>query len=73
MAARVVDASVLAAKVFGEPRADEADALLQGADLYAPELLAYELAKPRGSRKTDNLVRAQEADDECRCLPPSKR
>ena len=44
MAAKVVDASVLAAIVFGEPRADEADALLRGADLYAPELLAYELA-----------------------------
>lgn len=44
MPAKVVDASVLAAVAFGEPRADEATALLSGADLYAPDLLPYELA-----------------------------
>ncbi len=44
MAARVVDASVLAAWCFGEPRASEALGLLQGSDLYAPFLLAYELS-----------------------------
>lgn len=44
MAGRVVDASVAAAVVFGEPRASEAVKLLHGADLYAPSLLAYELA-----------------------------
>ncbi|MBT9169702.1 MAG: tRNA(fMet)-specific endonuclease VapC [Actinobacteria bacterium] len=41
--ARVVDASVLAAWCFREPRAAEALARLQDSDLYAPTLLAYEL------------------------------
>ncbi len=44
MPAKVVDASALGAIIFGENRADEAWALLQGADLYAPDLLSYELA-----------------------------
>lgn len=44
MPARVVDASVLAAWCFREPRASEALGLLLGSDLYAPTLLAYELA-----------------------------
>ena len=44
MPARVVDASVLAAIAFQEPRADEAQTLLRDAELYAPTLLAYELA-----------------------------
>jgi predicted nucleic acid-binding protein len=44
MPVKVVDASVLAALAFGEPRAAEAAAVLSGADLYAPELLSYELA-----------------------------
>lgn len=43
MPARVVDASVVAAWCFREPRASEALALLQDADLYAPSLMAYEL------------------------------
>lgn len=43
MAAKVVDASVLGALIFGEPRAEEALSLLKGAELYAPPLLAYEL------------------------------
>jgi predicted nucleic acid-binding protein len=43
MPVRVVDASVLAAVVFQEPRFAEAVALLEGADLHAPTLLAYEL------------------------------
>jgi len=43
MAAKVVDASVLGALLFGEPRAEEAFSLLKGCDLYAPPLLAYEL------------------------------
>jgi len=43
MPAKVVDASVLGALIFGEPRAEEALALLKGAELYAPPLLAYEL------------------------------
>ena len=43
MPAKVVDASVLAAWCFREPRASEALKLLQGSDLYAPFLLAHEL------------------------------
>lgn len=44
MAGKVADASVVAAVAFQEPRAEEAVALLKGGPLYAPELLAYELA-----------------------------
>ncbi|MBN2497216.1 MAG: type II toxin-antitoxin system VapC family toxin [Deltaproteobacteria bacterium] len=44
MKARVVDTSVLAALVFGEPRASEARDLLLKARLLAPRLLGYELA-----------------------------
>jgi predicted nucleic acid-binding protein len=44
MAVKVVDASVMAALAFGEPRADEAARLLSGAELCAPDLLPYELA-----------------------------
>lgn len=44
MAGEVVDASVLAAFLFQEPRADEAASLLTNADLFEPELLAHELA-----------------------------
>ena len=44
MPAKVVDASVLAAVLFGEPRAEEAVALLRDAELVAPPLLMYELA-----------------------------
>jgi predicted nucleic acid-binding protein len=43
MPGRVADASVIAAIIFEEPRADEANALASGADLYAPTILAYEL------------------------------
>jgi predicted nucleic acid-binding protein len=43
MPAKVVDASVMAAWCFREPRASEAMRLLRGSDLYAPYLLAYEL------------------------------
>lgn len=44
MPGKVVDASVLAAVIFGEPRSAEAVSLMAGADLYAPPLLLYELA-----------------------------
>lgn len=44
MPARVVDASVVAAWCFRESQASDALGLLQGSDLYAPLLLAYELA-----------------------------
>lgn len=40
---KVADASVLAAVIFREPRSDEARALLSGAELCEPLLLAYEL------------------------------
>ena len=43
MPAKVVDASVIASLIFEEPRAEEADSLLRGADLHAPLLMAYEL------------------------------
>ena len=43
MPARVVDASVLAAVIFGEEEAGEALALIEGHDLYAPPLLGYEI------------------------------
>ena len=44
MPAKVVDASVLAALVFNEPRADEAEHMLAGNALYAPDLLPYEMS-----------------------------
>ena len=44
MPAKVVDASVLAAWCFREPRTSEALVLLQDSDIYAPSLLAFELA-----------------------------
>jgi predicted nucleic acid-binding protein len=44
MPGKVVDASVLGAAAFQEPRFAETVALLQGFELYAPTLLAYELA-----------------------------
>ncbi|MFQ6029538.1 MAG: type II toxin-antitoxin system VapC family toxin [Dehalococcoidia bacterium] len=44
MPGKVVDASVLGALIFNEPRAAEAASLLNDSDLYAPTLLAYELA-----------------------------
>jgi predicted nucleic acid-binding protein len=43
MPAKVVDASVMAAWCFREPRASEAMELLRESELYAPLLLAYEL------------------------------
>jgi predicted nucleic acid-binding protein len=43
MPAKVVDASVLAAIAFQEPRFAEAVALLEDTELHAPTLLAYEL------------------------------
>ena len=39
----VVDASVLAACIFGEPERDAAEARLKGFALHAPELIDYEL------------------------------
>ena len=45
MAAVVVDTSVLAALVFGEPKSAEAKRLLNGHRLYAPTLMEYELSQ----------------------------
>ena len=44
MPAKVVDASVMAAWCFREPRAQDALGLIGDSELYAPLLLAYELA-----------------------------
>lgn len=43
-AAKVVDASALAALVFGEPQAETIAARLEGARLAAPSLIDFELA-----------------------------
>ena len=44
MPGRVADASVLGALFFKEPRADEAEMMVNGLDLFEPTILAYELA-----------------------------
>jgi predicted nucleic acid-binding protein len=44
VAEKVVDASVVAALVFGEERGEEATELLEGHRLLAPNLLPYEMA-----------------------------
>ncbi|MDO8751824.1 MAG: type II toxin-antitoxin system VapC family toxin [Dehalococcoidia bacterium] len=44
MAATVVDASVVAALVFNEPRANDAAVLVTDGELHAPTLLGYEMA-----------------------------
>jgi len=44
MRAEVVDASVLGAFVFQEPREGEAATLMEDSALFAPDLLLYELA-----------------------------
>ncbi len=43
-AVKIVDASALAALLFGEPEAEAVAARLEGARLAAPSLLAFELA-----------------------------
>jgi predicted nucleic acid-binding protein len=43
MPAKVVDASIIAAWCFREPRAESAMRILRDSELYAPLLLAYEL------------------------------
>ena len=64
MPAKVVDASVLGALIFKEPQAEEASALLRGAELNAPGLLAYELAhiaQKKSAQSPDQLDTFQEA------------
>ncbi len=56
----VVDASVLAAWVFRERNAQDAHGLIQGQDLHAPRLLAYELAN---IARTKSLRDPQKAAD----------
>jgi len=66
MITEVVDASVLAALVFAEPRAEEAFTLLHGKRLYAPSLLPYELtsiARKKALRYPDHRDRLLRALD----------
>src|SRR5919106_2047367 len=64
MPAKVVDASVLAAVAFQEPRFDEAVTLLEGMELHAPTLLAYELTSVARKKALlyPSLVRALAAN-----------
>ena len=57
--AKVVDASALAAIAFQEPEAAEAEALLKGADIYAPSLLAYELTNIAWKKAQKNPALAE--------------
>jgi predicted nucleic acid-binding protein len=44
MTVKVVDASALAALLFGEPEAEAVAVRLEGSSLFAPALLGYEIA-----------------------------
>lgn len=50
MSVVVVDASAMAAILFGEPAAEEVMERLDGSDLAAPSLLPYELANVAGGK-----------------------
>lgn len=54
MAVSVVDASALAAVAFGEPEGAEVAERLAGEDLFAPSLLAYELASVARKKSLDD-------------------
>ena len=72
MPTRVVDASVLAAWCFRESRASEALGLIQGSDLYAPTLLAYELtsvARRKATAYPERLDVISEALETALALP----
>ena len=56
---RVVDSSVLAAWLFGEPRCDEAEALMQGWQLAAPVIIDYEIANIGMSKLRSKLLAAK--------------
>ncbi len=64
MPVKVVDASVIAAIVFGEPDADRAARLLGDDELVAPALLRYEVTNiawkkaRRAPRQADLIARA---------------
>ena len=47
MVVKIVDASALAALLFGEPEADAVAVGLQDASLIAPALLGFEIANVR--------------------------
>lgn len=66
MPSKVVDSSVLGALIFGEPKGGEAAALLEGADLYSPVLMAYELTQitqKKSAQFPNQLSSFQEALD----------
>jgi predicted nucleic acid-binding protein len=52
----VVDASAVAALLFVEPEADEIADRLRGADLAAPQLLAYEVANVAAVKLRRRLI-----------------
>ena len=56
----VVDASALAAVVFGEPGADEVARRLDSAAVFAPDLLAFELASVARKKLRQHPARAEE-------------
>jgi predicted nucleic acid-binding protein len=56
---RVVDASVLVALAFGEPRAAEARELINGATLHAPSILLYELCSAAWQKTRRHPDRAE--------------
>ncbi len=64
MTVKVVDASALAALLFGEPEAEAVAARLEGSRLLAPALLGYEIASVclkklrRDPRRRDALLAA---------------
>jgi predicted nucleic acid-binding protein len=66
MPAKVVDTSVMAAVIFGEPEAATAALLLNDADVVAPRLLAFELTSiartktRRAPELRDSIARALE-------------
>ena len=60
MAAIAVDASIVAAMVFGEDREDEARDLLRGGELFAPALLAYELTSVARTKMVRNPGSSQD-------------
>ena len=55
----VVDCSVMAALVFDEPAAAEAERWLLGKALYAPTLLPYEIANVARNKQRAGLAAAQ--------------
>ncbi len=60
MAVKVVDASVLAAQAFGEPGADRAATLISDCELYAPDLLHYELASVALKKSLNDPIQMRE-------------